>query len=124
MRAAAAPESSTTAFLAAITTADLDAATCCFAKDACLVTPDSTAIRGREEIRSILAQLISRRSQIEVLSRSLLVAGEVAMGSERWRISSVGVEGEAFRQTSDSKLVLRYLEGSWKLAIVAPWGLH
>jgi ketosteroid isomerase-like protein len=119
---AASPKESTRAFAEAINVSDLHAATHCFAKDACLVTPDATAIRGREEIRPILAQLMARQTRIEVLASSLLVAGEVALGSERWTIRSAGPEGAVFAQDSSPALVMRNLEGAWKLAIVAPWG--
>jgi ketosteroid isomerase-like protein len=118
----ASPRESTRAFAQAINAADLHAATYCFAKDACLVTPDATAIRGREEIRPILAQLIARQTRIEVLSSSVLVAGVVALGSERWAIRSAGPEGTVFSQDSSPALVLRKLEGAWKVAIAAPWG--
>jgi ketosteroid isomerase-like protein len=118
----ASPRESTRAFAQAINAADLHTATYCFAKDACLVTPDATAIRGREEIRPILAQLIARQTRIEVLASSLLVAGEVALGSERWAIRSAGPEGSVFSQDSSPALVLRNLEGAWKLSIAAPWG--
>jgi ketosteroid isomerase-like protein len=118
----ASPRETTRAFAAALNAADIDAATHCFAKDACLVTPDATAIRGREEIRPILAQLIARRTRIEVTASSLLAAGEVALGSERWTIRSAGPEGVVFAQDSSPALVLRNLEGAWKLAIAAPWG--
>jgi ketosteroid isomerase-like protein len=117
----ASPEQSTTAFVEAINLADLDAATHCFARDACLVTPDATAITGREAIRPILAQLIDRESQIEVRARSILVAGTVALGSEHWRIRSVGAGGTVFAQAFNPRLVLRHLEGDWKLAIAEPW---
>ncbi|MCW2987872.1 MAG: hypothetical protein JWM24_810 [Solirubrobacterales bacterium] len=119
---AATPQQSTAAFVEAINDADLEAAIRCFAKDACLLTPDSTAIRGREEIRQILAQLIARESKIEVEARSILLAGEVAIGSERWVIRSAGPQGAVFAQTSSPTLVLRCLEETWKLAIAAPWG--
>jgi ketosteroid isomerase-like protein len=119
---AATPQETTAAFAQAMNMGDLDAATQCFAKDACLLTPDATAIRGRDEIHRILAQLIARQSQIEVQASSILLAGEVALGSERWRIRSAGAEGAIFEQISSPKLVLRQLEGIWKLAIAAPWG--
>jgi ketosteroid isomerase-like protein len=122
LRPAAAPQQSTVAFAEAINRGDLDAAGHCFAKDACLLTPDATAIRGRNEIRPILAQLIARRSQIEIQASSVLVAGEVALGSERWRIRSAGADGAVFEQISSPKLVLRRVEDIWKLAIAAPWG--
>jgi ketosteroid isomerase-like protein len=73
---------STRAFAASISRGDLDAAAHCFVKDACLVTPDATAVRGRDEIRPILHQLIVLESRIEVQESSVLAAGEVALGSE------------------------------------------
>jgi ketosteroid isomerase-like protein len=116
------PQHTTRVFTAAINAANLAAATNCFAKDACLVTPDATAIKGREEIRQILAQLIDRRTQIEVLGSSVLVAGGVALSSDRWTISSAGAGGTVFAQELVPALVLRQLEGVWKLAVAAPWG--
>jgi ketosteroid isomerase-like protein len=117
-----APQQVSLAFAQAINASDLDAATYCFAKDACLLTPDATAIRGREEIRPILAQLIARGTRIEVKASSALVTGEVALGSERWSIRSAGAEGTVFEQSSCPVMVARLVEGTWKLAIAAPWG--
>ena len=116
------PEESTRALAASISRGDLEAATSCFAKDACLITPDSTAVRGREEIRPILHQLIVVGSQIEVQESSIVLAGEVALGTERWVITSAGSEGSPFTRTLTPTMVLRQLEGVWKLAVAMPWG--
>jgi ketosteroid isomerase-like protein len=116
------PQQVSFAFAQAINASDLEAATSCFAKDACLITPDATAIRGREEIRPILAQLIARGTRIEVRASSVLLAGEVALGSERWTIRSAGAEGMVFEQSSSPVVAARFVEGAWKLAIAAPWG--
>lgn len=116
------PQQVSHAFAGAINVSDLEAATYCFAKDGCLITPDATAIRGREEIRPILAQLIARGTRIEVKASSVLVNGEVALGSERWAIRSAGAEGTVFEQSSCPVIVARLVKGTWKLAIVAPWG--
>lgn len=115
------PQESTRAFAASIGRADLDAAAYCFAKDACLVTPDATAVRGREEIRPILHQLIVVESQIEVQESSVLAAGEVALGTERWIVTSRGSEGDSFSRALTPMLVLRQLEDVWKLAVALPW---
>ncbi|HET9591963.1 MAG TPA: nuclear transport factor 2 family protein [Solirubrobacterales bacterium] len=115
------PEEATRAFATSISQGDLDAAACCFAKDACLVTPDSTAVRGRDEIRPILHQLIALRSRIEVQESSILLAGEVAFVSERWLVTSPGSEGGPFTRALTPMLVLRQLEGVWKLAVALPW---
>lgn len=120
--AAETPEQVTRAFAESVTRGDLEAAAACFAKDACLVTPDATTVRGREDIRPILHQLIASGSQIEVQGSSMLVAGEVAFGTERWLLASPDSEGRAFTRLLVPTMVLRRLEGAWKLAVALPWG--
>ena len=116
------PRESTRALAASISRGDLDAAAHCFTKDACLITPDSTAVRGREEIKPILHQLIVAGSQIEVQESSIVLAGEVALGTERWQVTSAGSEGAPFTRTLTPTMVMRQLEGAWKLAVAMPWG--
>lgn len=116
------PGESTRAFADSISRGDLDGATACFAKDACLLTPDSTVIRGREEIRPILRQMIALGSRIEVQESAVVLAGEVALGTERWLVTSPGSEGEPFSQTLTPTMVMRQVEGVWKLAVAMPWG--
>jgi ketosteroid isomerase-like protein len=115
------PQEGSRAFAASISRGDLDGAAYCFAKDACLVTPDATAVRGREEIRPILHQLIALESRIEVQASSVLAAGEVALGTERWALTSHGSEGDSFTRALTPLLVLRQLEDVWKLAVALPW---
>lgn len=101
---------------------NLDAASACFARDACLLTQDATAIHGREHIRPLLAQLIARRTRIDVGLSNVLVAGNVALVREQWTIQIDSVEGSRFEQTTSATVVLRRIEDQWKLALVAPWG--
>lgn len=121
LRGAAKPQDSTLAFAASISRGDLDAATNCFTKDACLLTPDATTIRGRQEIRPILHQLIMVGTRIEVRESSVVRAGEVALGTERWTFTSGGAGDALFTRTLSPTLVLRQLEGVWKLAVAMPW---
>ncbi len=115
------PRESTRALAASISRGDLDGAAHCFAKDACLLTPDATAVRGREEIKPILHQLIVAGSQIEVQDSSIVLAGEVALGSERWVVTSAGSEGSPFTRTLTPTVVLRQIEEVWKVAVAMPW---
>jgi ketosteroid isomerase-like protein len=115
------PQDSTLAFADSISRGDLSAATNCFTKDACLLTPDATAIRGREEIKPILHQLIVIGARIEVRESSVVRAGEVALGTERWMFTSAGTEGAPFTRTLSPTVVMRQLEGVWKLAVAMPW---
>jgi uncharacterized protein (TIGR02246 family) len=119
--AAETPEEVTRAFAESLTRGDLEAAANCFVKDACLVTPDATTVRGREDIRPILYQLIASGSQIEVQESSMLLAGEVAFGTERWVITTPDSEGKSFSRSLTPTIVLRRLEGVWKLAVAMPW---
>lgn len=122
VESADAPDESTRAFADFLSRGDLDAAASCFAKDACLLTPDSTVIRGRDEIRPILRQMIAVGSRIEVQESAVVLAGEVALGTDRWVVTSAGSEGEPFSRTLTPTMVLRQVEGVWKLAVAMPWG--
>ena len=101
---------------------NLDAAATCFARDACLLTPDGTAIHERQNIRPLLAQMIAGRVRVEVEQSNLLLGGDVAFARERWRLSAAGADGARFEQETSPTLILRQVEGQWKLAIAALWG--
>jgi hypothetical protein len=110
-------------FLAtAISEGRLDLANDCFSRGACLLTPDATVVRGRENIRPILAQLLARETRIEILDEAGIDAGSVQLAGQRWRITSRGVEGEPFSQVTHPVLVTGQIEQRWKLLIAAPWG--
>lgn len=119
---ASGPQQSVLALVEALNSANLRAAIDCFADEACLVTPDATAVEGRGEIRAVLAQMTARGVQIAVLRSSFLVAGRVALGSERWAIRHASAGEEGFEQVSSATMVLHRAGALWKLAIAAPWG--
>jgi ketosteroid isomerase-like protein len=101
---------------------NLAAATGCFARDACLLTPDATAIHDREHIRPVLAQLIARHIRIEVEYSNVLVAGDVAFAREHWQVTALGATGSHYEQSCSPTMVLKRIEGSWKVSIAALWG--
>jgi ketosteroid isomerase-like protein len=103
----------------AIRDGDLHTAQSRFTEDACLITPDATAVYGRAEIRPILAQLIDAGTVIQVETGSLVRVGGLALGSERLHFRSRGVP---HRQTFPACTVLRWQGNDWRIAIAAPWG--
>lgn len=109
-------------FVQALSLGDLESATACFAREGCLITPDATAIHGRDRIRPVLAQLVARRTEIKVEMSSAIAAGEVVLVQERWRVRSGGGEVAQVEQTLSPTLVMGRIEGAWKLVIAAPWG--
>lgn len=116
------PEEASSRFAAALNAGELELAARCFARDACLIAPGATAIHGREEIHSLLAQMIAQGSRIEIALSTVLRAGEVALARQRWTLSSSGPEGHRYTQDVNPAFVLRRLEGDWKIAIAMPWG--
>jgi ketosteroid isomerase-like protein len=106
---------------AALSARDLDAATACFAVDGCLLTPDATAIHGRDGIRAVLAQLIDPGIEVAVELSTAISGAGVVLVSERWSVRSRGPEGRGMRQTLEPLLVLRCIESRWKLVIAEPW---
>lgn len=106
----------------ALSAGDLDHAAACFARDSCLITPDATAIHGRELIRSVLAQMVSRRTEISVELSTTVGAGEVTLVRQRWLIRSGEHPEERLEQSCDAVLIMRQIEGAWKVSIAAPWG--
>jgi ketosteroid isomerase-like protein len=101
---------------------DLRAIGACLAKDACLLTPDGTAVHGREAVRRVLAQLIAAEVQIEVESSRALVAGDTALARERWSASSNGPDGSRVAGVLHPTLSFQRIEGAWKLAVLVLWG--
>ncbi len=116
------PEQSSLRFAATLSAGDSHAAASCFARDACFLTPDATVIRGRAEIRDILAQLIAMRLEIKVEMPTVLRVGDTALNSERWTTRLGRAEGPPLVQISRSTAVLRELDGGWKFLVAAPWG--
>jgi ketosteroid isomerase-like protein len=117
-------ENALTSFAAALSRGDLRAATACFTREGCLITPDRTAVHGRGAIAAVLAQLIDRRTEIEIDRVVVRRAGDVALASSHVTMRSDGPEGTRFVQACDPTMVIRRVEGSWKLAVIAPWGSH
>jgi ketosteroid isomerase-like protein len=100
---------------------DLAAAASCFALDACLRTPDATMIHGRSGIRETLAQLIAMKAEVDAGLDSIVLAGGIALGRGRWRTRSADPGGRLLEQISRLTVVLRPIEGAWKIAVALPW---
>lgn len=115
------PADASLTFVRALSIGDLELATACFARDGCLITPDLTAVHGRERIRPVLAQLIACGVEVRVERSNAVHASGTLITRERWTIRTGG-HGLQNERVCDPTLVLRQVEGQWKLAIAAPWG--
>jgi ketosteroid isomerase-like protein len=101
---------------------DLGGASAWIARDACLLTPDATAVHGREGVRTVLAQLIAGEPRIELECRRLLVARDTAVSRERWIVTSNGAGSARATGLLLPTLCLQRIEGAWKLTVLVLWG--
>jgi uncharacterized protein (TIGR02246 family) len=114
------PEEVVDGFGAALRAGDAVAATALFSREGCFVTPDQTVIQGRQRIRDFLQQLVEMAVELTIDQRTMLRAGEVAVGSESWSLT-LGIGATASRRVSRSTIVLGRTEGVWRIAVVDPW---
>jgi ketosteroid isomerase-like protein len=108
-------------FIAALGAGELSAATACFTREGCMVTPDGTAVHGRAGIAPILAQLIARRTEIQIEQLAIQTAKDVALAGGRLAIRSQGPDGSVLVQPCRPTVALQRVEGVWKIAVLAPW---
>ncbi len=116
------PEEASRTFAGEIGAGNLDAAVRCLSGDACLISPNGYPSNGRSEIRSFLAQMIAADTRIEIEESVLLVGGDIALGSERWRVRFRDAHGTPFEQIAPANMALHRLGDDWTLAVAAPWG--
>jgi hypothetical protein len=121
-RLAATPRLACEALGRAIEDADLDAALSCFSPGALLIGPEGTAAQGTEALRASLAQLIEAGARVRIELYGVLVAEEIALAHERWQIAYEGLPDARLPEAPCPSLVMRLVEGEWKIAIAAPWG--
>jgi ketosteroid isomerase-like protein len=117
----ATPEATLRTFAVALDRGDLDTALTCIGRDACLLTPDSTAVTDPNSIRSVLSQLVAMRLGIRAELRKLVISGDLALGRGSWHGQNARPTGPAPGQNWRSTVVLKKVREEWKLQIVAPW---
>ncbi|MFI5028644.1 MAG: YybH family protein [Solirubrobacterales bacterium] len=117
----ASAENAVYSLVATVSDGDAAAAAACFTREGCMITPDGTAVHGRSGIAAILAQMIARRTQIEVEQLVVRPAGDVALATGRLTLHSDGPAGARIEQRCDPTVTLCRVENCWKIAILAPW---
>lgn len=119
--AAGTPEEISKAFAAAINTGDIDGALALWSEDAAIVGPDGAIVRGREAITGVLQTLIGNGASVHIEVTGLYAAGNAALATGTLRMSLPG--HEPYEGGSSIVLYTRGADGSWRVAIDAPWGL-
>jgi uncharacterized protein (TIGR02246 family) len=117
-------EAASDAFRAAINAGDVPAALELWVEDATIVQADGTLATGRMAIAAALAALVEGEVELEIEILRMITAGDVAVAVAAQTMRGRGADGERFEQRGDATIIYRRgADGSWRLAIDAPWGL-
>lgn len=122
-RFCATPRLACEALCLALNGGDLGAALACFTPGAALVGANGSLAQGEAALRARLGELIASGVHLEIELRGVIVTGDLALAHERWTISYGGRIDAGTAQAEGPTMVLRLLEGEWRLAIAAPWGI-
>jgi uncharacterized protein (TIGR02246 family) len=118
--AALGAEATARAFARALLARDPRSAASWLAPDATLITPDGTAITGREQIAELLWQITASEQPLEIRAGRTVLHDDVALSSQHWRRG--GKTGPDPHETvSTARLVLSRSSGRWKIVIASPW---
>ena len=118
----ATPEGASREFAAAVAARDPEAAVAYLSQDGCLLTADGTEVRGKAQVREVLAQIVMTHPLIRIATGRMLIAGEVAVASQNWTIGSKGSGQQLFERSFGALLVLNREEEGWRVIVAAPWG--
>jgi len=122
-RLAATPRLACEALARAIDGGDLEAALRCFSPGAALLGPEGSLAQGEGALRRRIGELIARRARVAIELYGVIVAADLALAHERWRIECEGRPDPTAANAPGPTLVLRLVEGEWRVAIAAPWGV-
>jgi uncharacterized protein (TIGR02246 family) len=118
------PEQLSAEFAAAIEARDVPAALALWSDDAALIQADGRAIRGHAAIEPALRALVENGVRLDIRLSRAFDAGDVAIGTGTLTISGTDPGGQRFEHASNSIVVYRRVaDGSWRIALDAPWGL-
>jgi enoyl-CoA hydratase/carnithine racemase/ketosteroid isomerase-like protein len=116
------PEDLSRLFAERTSAGDLEGLLELYEEEATLVGPDGEARAGGESIRGQLEGLLAMAPQVEAGESRALLAGDIALLSNRWRMTFALGEGcgkTGFEGTS-TEVARRQDDGSWRYAIDDP----
>jgi uncharacterized protein (TIGR02246 family) len=117
----ASPEAVAQAFAAAINSGDLQGALELWLDDAVFVPADGVPLQGKDALHGVLGALVENGARMRIEMEGCHVAGPAAVGYGTLSFTTPSDEnGSSTRFTA---VYARDPDGSWRIAIDAPWGL-
>ena len=122
--AAQRPEDLHPLFAEAFSSGDLEGITGLYEKSAVFLDRSSGRLaKGANEIREIFRPIFAGKARMEVETRKIVQAEELALMIGRWTITASGADGKAvMRSGVGTDVARRQPDGTWLIAIDHPYG--
>ena len=102
---------------------DVDGALALYEPEATFAPQPGARVSGRDEILAALHQFAALRPTLQGDVEKVLEAGDVALVTNRWKLTGTGPAGGAVEMAGISADVTRRQpDGTWRILIDDPWG--
>lgn len=106
----------------AINAGDVERALTLYHPDGTFIPEPGKWATGIDAIRDAWSGLVASKTKVVIERHETVEAGDVALYSTRWSLSSTGPDGAAIRTNGKGAVVLRREpDGKWLIAIENPW---
>ncbi|MGH2721021.1 MAG: YybH family protein [Actinomycetota bacterium] len=116
-----APEDLDPAWARAFNDGDAEAVLSLYEPGATFVMPSGEAISGAGPLRQALDAFLATEPTIDLRTRKVLRAGDLALVFSDWTLSATGEDGAAVGMAGDATVVARrQADGTWLVAVDDP----
>lgn len=111
-------------FVKAFNARDLASLTALYESDAGMVAqPGQQAVIGIEALREVLQGFLALKGTIDIQTKSVIQAGDIALLRSQWHLTGTGPDGQPIEMShNDTEVVRRQLNGSWRYVIDHSFG--
>lgn len=114
------PENLHRLFAAGASAGDLEGLMSLYEDGATYIGPDGARAEGAQAIREHLNDLIALSPQITPASSQVILAGDIALMSNRWRVTFGGDGQQTGFEGASIEVARRQADGSWRYVIDNP----
>ena len=88
---------------------------------AAFVLPTGEVVEGAETIGQVLGGFLAMKPRIDLRTKKVVRAGDIALVYSTWTLSATAPDGTALEMAGDSAVVLRpQADGTWKFVVDDP----
>lgn len=110
-------------FAEAFNSGDVDSIMALYEPEATLVPQPGQVVKGIHAIREALQSFLALKGRINVETKYVIRAGDIALLRAKWSLVSTGPDGKSIEMKGNSTEVVRHQpNGNWLFAIDHPFG--